>query len=247
MICGELRKHLLATTAKQQVADVRIGARYAAAMLEDGSVGVAYTFRENAASDCAGFMGRVSPIGRTTVEILEYLDSDDGLERTVGLAVANALANRHGAGQHEGDVLHFISIGFLDRVGMVGYFGPLVAPLEKRVRELVIFEHNAARSKRVLPAEQALVELPRCDVAIITATALIFGDLDRLLEAAAGCREIALVGASTPLVPVVFKPLGVTLLSGITVTDGPGILQVVSEGGGMGAFGQRIRKVNARL
>ena len=55
------------------------------------------------------------------------------------------------------------------------------------------------------------------------------------------------MGASTPLVPAVFGPRGVTLLSGITVTDGPGILQVVSEGGGMGFFGERIRKVNVRL
>ena len=98
----------------------------------------------------------------------------------------------------------------------------------------------------MLPAEVAYEELPRCDVAIITSTALILGGMDRLLEAAAKCREIALVGASTPLMPEVFAPLGVTLLSGIIVTDGPGILQIVSEGGGMGFFGQRIRKVNVR-
>jgi uncharacterized protein len=168
------------------------------------------------------------------------------LERTVGLAVANALTNRRGGGQHEGDILHFLSVGFLDRVGMVGYFGPLVEPLKRRVRELVIFERDATRAERVLPAEEALVDLPHCDVAVITATALIFGDLDRLLDAASGCREIALVGASTSLLPAVFAPLGVTLLSGVTVTDGPGILQVVSDGGGMGVFGERVRKVNVR-
>ena len=247
MVAEELRKHLVKTAAEQRIADVRIGPRYTAAMLGDRNVGVAYTFRESTAAESSVFTGRLSPVGRTTTEVLEYLGSDDGLERTVGLAVANALANRRGAGQHEGDVLHVLSIGFLDRVGMVGHFGPLVAPLEKRVRELVIFERSAARPERVLPAEEALVELPRCDVAIITATALIFGDLDPLLGAAAGCREIALVGASTPLVPTVFAPHGVTLLSSITVTDGPGILQVVSEGGGMGSFGERIRKVNVRL
>ena len=247
MIADDLRTQLIADAPEQRLADVRIGTRYTAAMLEDGNVGVAYTYREKTAVDSSVFAGRRSPVGRTTTEILEYLESDDELERTVGLAVANALANRRGAGQHEGDVLHFLSIGFLDRVGMVGYFGPLVAPLEQRVRELVIFERDASRSERVLSAEEALVELPRCDVAIITATALIMGGLDPLLEAAAGCREIALVGASTPLVQAVFAPLGVTLLSGVTVTDGPGMLQVVSDGGGMRHFGGRIRKVNVRL
>ncbi len=246
MIAEDLRSYLVSTTTEQRVADVRIGCRYTAAMLEDGSVGVAYTFRENATADPPPLPDERSPVGRTTTETLEFLKSDDGLERTVGLAVANALANRRFDGQREGDVLRVLSIGFMDRVGMVGYFGPLVAPLEKRVQKLLIFERDATRSERVLPAEEALVELPRCDVAIITATALIFGDIDRLLEAAAGCREVALVGASTLLAPEVFGPLGVTLLSGITVTDGPGILQVVSDGGGMGSFGKRIRKVNVR-
>jgi uncharacterized protein len=246
MIAEELRKHLVSTAAERRVAELRIGSRYTAATLDDGNVGVAYTFRDTRAADPADLSGRRLPVGKTTTEILQYLQSDNGLERTMGLAVANAVANRRGAGQHEADILHVLSVGFLDRVGMVGYFGPLVAPLEKRVRELVIFERDTARAPRALPADRAIEELPHCDVAVITATALVFGDLDGLLEAAAVCREVALVGASTPLVPTVFGPYGVTLLSGVTVTDGPRIAQVVSDGGGMGAFGEGIRKVNLR-
>jgi len=246
MIADDLRNHLITTSSEQRVADVRIGLGYTAVMLEDGSVGVAYTFREEARGGCSVFMGRRPLAGRTTTEILEYLGSSDAVESSVGLATANALANRPGSRQHEGDILQMLSVGFMDRVGMVGYFGPLVEPLEKRIRELVIFERNAACSDRVRPAEEAMEELPRCQVALITSTTLILGELDRLLEAASGCREVALVGASTPLVPSVFAPFGVTLLSGVTVTDGPGILQIVSEGGGMGLFGQRVRKVSMR-
>ena len=247
MITDELRSHLVASLPEQYVGDVRIGLGYTAVMLEDENVGVAYTFRDNAAAGCSIFVGQRPLAGGTTTEILEYLGSSDGVESTVGLAVANALANRPHPDQQEGDILELLPLDPEDRVGMVGYFGPLVAPLENRVRELVIFERNAARSERVLPAEEALTQLPHCDVALITSTSLILDDLDRLLEAAANCREVALVGASTPLVPTVFRSRGVTLLSGITVTDGPGILQVVSEGGGMGFFGKRVRKVNIRL
>ncbi|MBN1628810.1 MAG: DUF364 domain-containing protein [Thermoleophilia bacterium] len=247
MIVDELRDHLTSSMGGRLVADVRIGLGYTGVMVDDGHVGVAYTFRENAAPGCSVFMGRRPLAGCTAGELLEYLGSSDGVESTLGLAVANALANRADSRHHDGDILETLSIGPSDRVGMVGYFGPLVEPLEKRVRELVIFEHNAARSGRVLPAEEALVELPRCDVAVITSTALILGELDRLLEVAAACREVALVGASTPLVPEVFAARGVNLLSGIVVTDPAGILQIVSEGGGMGFFGKRIRKVNIRL
>ncbi len=246
MIVEELRTHLVTEFKEQRLADVRIGLGYTAVMLEDGAVGVAYTFHEDAAAGCSVFMGRRPLAGRTTTEILDYLGSDEGVECTVGLAVANALANRAYPEQKEGDILELLPTEPGDRVGMVGFFGPLVGPLEKRVRQLTIFERNAARSDRVLPAEAALEELPRCEVAVITSTALITGDMDGLLEAASGCREVALVGASTPLVPSVFESRHVTLLSGVVVTDGPGILQIVSEGGGMGFFGPRIQKVNLR-
>jgi len=247
MIVDDLRAHLVSTTPEQGLADVRIGLGYTAVMLTNGNVGVAYTFRESASAGCSVFMGMRPLVGRSTTEVLTYLGSNEGVESTLGLAVANALANKPGPDQQEGDVLEILPIRPEDRVGMVGYFGPLVAPLEKRGCDLTIFERNAGRSKRVLPAEEALTRLPSSDVAIITSTSLILGDLDRLLEAALPCREVALVGASTPLVPGVLRERGVTLLSGITVTDGPGILQIVSEGGGMGLFGGRIRKVNIRM
>ncbi len=244
MISEELREHVMSILPERQIADVRIGLGYSAVMLDDGCVGVAYTFRENAPGGCSVFMGKRPLAGRSTGEILAYLGSEEGVESTVGLAVANALLNRTREGQSEGDVLDVLPLDPQDRVGMVGFFGPLVGPLQKRVRELVIFERNAARSELVLPAEEAITRLPACDVAVITSTALILGDMDRLLEAAGACREVVLVGASTPLAPELFARYGVKLLSGVVVTDGPGILQIVSEGGGMGFFGRRIRKVN---
>jgi uncharacterized protein (DUF4213/DUF364 family) len=247
MIVKKLRDHLTSSLPEQGIADVRIGLGYSAVMLDDGSVGVAYTFRENAPGGCSVFMGKRPLAGRSTGEILAYLGSEEGVESTVGLAVANALLNRSREGQVEGDVLDVLSLDPQDRVGMVGFFGPLVGPLQQRVRELVIFERNAARSELVLPAEEAVTQLPSCDVAVITSTALILGDMDRLLDAAGTCREVVLVGASTPLAPEFFADYGVKLLSGVVVTDGPGILQIVSEGGGMGFFGRRIRKVNVAV
>lgn len=246
MIADELRAYLVSTMPEQVIADVRIGLGYTAVMLADGNVGVAYTFRDSATTGCSVFAGMRPLVGRATGEVIPYLGSKERVESTLGLAVANALANGTRPNQREGDVLEILPVRPDDRVGMVGYFGPLVVPLRRRGCELTIFERNVDRSEHLLSAEEALERLPASDVAIITSTALILGDLDRLLEAATRCREVALVGASTPLVPEVFAKRGVTLLSGVTVTDGPGILQIVSEGGGMGFFGSRVRKVNVR-
>ncbi|MFH0916333.1 MAG: DUF4213 domain-containing proteins, partial [bacterium] len=129
MIIEELRSHLLHHFPEQRVADVRIGLGYSAVMLEDGNAGTAYTFRHDAASGCSVFMGRRPLAGRTTTEILEYLGSPDVVECSVGLALANAMANRPHPDQQEGDILDILPLRPDDRVGMVGYFGPLVAPL----------------------------------------------------------------------------------------------------------------------
>ena len=97
------------------------------------------------------------------------------------------------------------------------------------------------------PAERARDLLPTCSVAIITSTTLITEGLDALLEAAAGCREVALLGPSTPLLPEVFADTPVTWLSGIRIENPEKVLRVVSEGGGTRDFSPYVQKVNLRL
>lgn len=247
MIAEELHTYLLRHFPEQQVRDVRIGLGYTAVQLADGGVGVAYTFRNETASGCSVFKGKRPVAGRTTTEILKYLGAADVVEAAIGLAAANAMTNRPCTDCEQGEILTMLGLRPDDRVGMVGYFGPLINPLEQIVRELLIFERDTSRAESVLPAEQAVERLPTCDIAVISSSALIVGALDSLLEATRHCREVVLVGPSTPLVPSIFRPLGVTLLCGVTVNDPNEVLQVVSEGGGMGFFGKHVQKVNVRV
>jgi uncharacterized protein (DUF4213/DUF364 family) len=99
----------------------------------------------------------------------------------------------------------------------------------------------------VQPSERALDLLPTCSVALITSTTLITESLDALLGAAAGCREVALLGPSTPLLPEVFVGTPVTWLSGIRIGCPEKVLRVVSEGGGTRTFSPYVQKVNLRL
>lgn len=190
------------------------------------------------------FTGNRPLAGESSHKLLDYIGSPVGIESAVGIATANALVNRERGIEGEGDVLDILKIKETDRVGMVGFFGPLVPLLKKMVRELLIFEQTTSRAEGLFPAEKAPEVLPTCDIALITSTALINGTLDVLLKAAQRCREIVLLGASTLLLPEIFRPYGVTLLSGIIVTDPTGILQIISEGGGMSFFKGHIQKVN---
>jgi uncharacterized protein (DUF4213/DUF364 family) len=165
------------------------------------------------------------------------------LERTLGLAAANALFNTFGAtdslpecSSTEGDLLDVLALTKDDKVGMVGFFGPLAPVIKQRAGELIVFEENMARSEGLCPGASVAELLPTCSVAIITATSIINNSFEHIAAAAANCRIKAVLGPSTPLAPGVFKDYGVTHLSGVISADAAAILRVVSEAGGTRFF-----------
>jgi len=246
-IADQVKKHVREHCIEKQVTDVRMGLGYTGVCLEDGHCGVAFTFKEGLFHGCSVFTGQRPLKGKSSHEIVEYFGSSSLLESALGLSTVNALVNDTSALQAGGDVLKMLKLTPEDRVGMVGYFGPLVKPIRGQVKELVIFEIDEDREAGVLPAERAYEELPRCDIAVITSTSLINGTAEELIEAAKGCREVVLLGASTPFIPDVFEPLGVTLLSGVMVVDVASVMQTISEGGGMAYFGPAVQKNTIRL
>ena len=165
----------------------------------------------------------------------------------MGLACANALANRDEATCLDGDILDHLDLRPDDHVGMVGHFGPLVGPIQKRAGSLTVFERVDRPSGLLRPQAEAAAELPRCQVALITATSIINHTIDDLLKAARSCREVVLLGASTPLLAEAFRAGKVTMLSGVVVKAPEEVLRVVSEGGGMRQFGPHVRKVTIRV
>jgi uncharacterized protein (DUF4213/DUF364 family) len=247
MLADQIRNYLREQSGQRVVRELRIGLTYTGVLLDDGCAGVAFTFKDNLPAGCSIFGGSHPLAGSPAHEIVRYIGSSVWVESSVGVATANALINREKGTEQEGDVLDTLELGKGDRVGMVGFFGPLVGPIRKKVKELTIFERTARAAKGLLPTEKAPKELPKCDVALITSTSLINGTMDSLIEASQKCREIVLLGASTPLLPEVFRPLGVSMLSGIIITDPTSIFQIISEGGGMRFFKHHIQKVNMRI
>ena len=232
--------------AEKLVTDVRIGLAYTAVELADGRVGVAFTFREAARGCCCAFQ-RMHPLsGRPASELVTLIESADPIDAAVGLACVNALTKEVGERFCEGDILGHLELRPEDHVGMVGHFGPLVGELNERVRSLTIFERRKEPEGNIRPAEEAVDAIPRFQVALITASTIINHTIDDLLLAARSCREVAILGASTPMLPDAFSTANVTLLSGIVVQKPKQILRVVSEGGGMRQFKPYVRKVSLR-
>ncbi len=246
---NERLESLLKERAREYAAvEVRAGLGYTAVKLDDGSTGVAFTFHQHCNGECTLFHGKRPLSGRSAADLLSYVKSADPIEAAVGLAAANAVITRSGVKPDASlDVLDFIRLRRDDRVGMVGFFGPLVQAIKQRVESLFIFDQNAARGPGISPAEDALQNLPECSAALITSTSIMNGTLTQLLNAAKNCREIVLLGASTPMLPEAFVDTPVTCLSGVIVREPDMILQIVSEAGGMRFFKKYVEKINIRL
>jgi uncharacterized protein (DUF4213/DUF364 family) len=246
-VAEQIIAYLAASAGELHVADVRIGLGYTAAMLADSSVGLACTFRHETNSTCTAF-DRLRPlVGRPASDLLDLLSSPDRIEAGIGLATANALANHAGHQFLDGDVLANIDLRGDDRVAMVGHFAPLVDVITEKAQSLTVFEMIDRPDGLLRPAEEAKDAIPTCQVVLITATAIINHTIDELLKATGKCREVVVLGASTPLLPEVFINNHVTMLSGVLVKNPQEVLRVVSEGGGTRLFSPHVRKVSFKL
>ena len=249
-LAGNIIDHFQPEARKRTVRDVRLGLGYTAVQLDDESVGVAFTIRGGPGGGCSVLGGRRPLAGGSAERLLGFLESDHPLEAAVGLATANAMANRPHPDFSSGDVLDSVELLSSDKVGMVGYFSPVMPRLKKVVAEILIFELSDYKSScqdALLPAGEAIERLSECQAALLTATALVNHTMDDLLVAAEHCREVVVLGSSTLMSPAIFGPTPVTMLSGMVVDQPASLLQVVSEGGGTKSFKGLVNKVNCRV
>ena len=249
-----LSRQLMAVAGERTIRQTVAGARFCAVMLDDGATGVANLCPDVCGEPSPGRLPQLPPPGTPVADALATLAVPT--RSAVGLATANALANRPDqwgehpdAGITAGDLLEVLELRPDDQVGMVGCFSPLVEPIRRRVQRLLIFERGQRLTPELLPEDQARELLPQCSVAIITATTLLTGTIDALLAATANCREVVLLGPSTPLVPEVLAqaPRLVTLLAGVVVTNAEELLRTVARDGGTRDFMASVVKVNVRV
>jgi uncharacterized protein len=233
--------------AGRSICDVRIGLGYTAVQLDDGRTGVAYTLGRESVKGCTAFGGRRPIAGSPAKDVLGYLNSDGLVEAALGLATVNALTNGVPSHGVTGDVLQCVELFPTDVVAMVGFFAPLVAALQDRVATLEVFDEHRGDLPHLRTASEAGSALAKCDVALITSTTIMNGTVDALMESAGNCREIVLLGPSTPLISEAFDGTPVTWLSGIAVADSDGLLRLVSEGGGTRLFRPFVTKWNVPL
>jgi len=191
--------------SRLQVERVVIGLAYTGVLLSDGRCGLAATPHEGRGCVAHARAGALG--GMSAWELAQGLVASDPLAAALGLATVNAVLGEEAR--------------------------PLVGPLRRRARELLIFERNLARAPGLLPDWAAELELPRCDVVVLSGTTFINKTVDRLLSLARG--RAAVIGPSTPMWPGLLE-CGVDWLFGAKAPDPARTLQVIAEGGGTRAL-----------
>ncbi|HEY6395185.1 MAG TPA: DUF364 domain-containing protein [Candidatus Binataceae bacterium] len=245
-----------------KIREVRIGVFYTAVQVSTGHLGVAFTPRGLTDTVCCPKSAASAPpagtlAGRDVWETAAFALAPTPLRRAVGIATLNALSalamERYGAagGQvsHGLDALEAAEIRPDDVVVMVGAFTPFLKRLKGRVAGLFVIDSHPESLK---PEElgiwrspyQAAETLAEASVVIISGSALVEDELDKLLSAATRARRIVLAGPTASPWPPPFFDAGVDVLGGIRVLDAAKMLQIVAEGGSGYFFGDAAEKIS---
>ena len=232
MIIDELIRYAEPEAGIQVVKDIRIGLGYTCVELSGGGCGLAYTFRNDAGHTCSVLGTAGTLLGLPATDMLAWAKSDNRIKAALGLATMNALINRETPDMTRINVADALMVGMRDTLGMVGAFRPILKEIRPRVGEIYVFEEEVEDGSGFYPSTDIPRYLPNCDVIILTATSLINGTIDSILDHCRGAREVCLVGPSTPMCPTVLSRYGVTLLAGSLVTRPRLALEIVSQGGG---------------
>lgn len=249
---GDISRHIHKCLSDRagdlQVEEVRIGLGYVGVMLDGDRMGVAAVLRHELAPGCStiGKAGRLAGSGAS--ELLNLLVAGaHPLERALGLATANALLCPHPDVEEDQDSIALMGLTPGDRVAMVGYFGPLVNRIKKTGAELQIIERDPRRTGEIPDRTERDRILAECSVAIITATSILNGTIEEILNGLGSPRHVTILGPSTPLCEEVFARTPVTHLGGSVIRDPRKVMQIISEGGGTPHMRPHLRFIDRTI
>ena len=217
---------------KVDVEIVSIGLGYTVVTTSDGGTGLAYTYFKDKTS-CVLLNRAVDYEGRPASELLENIKSDNTIERSMALALINALNYQQALRLPEDNknqiLFNEFNIGTGTRVAMVGYFGPLVDRMHQQNAQLEILDES-----RNLGQEEAFYKKLEnwADVLFLTSTSILNNTSEKILGHAHPDIKTVMLGPSTPMIGPAFEHLAVHMLAGTVPIDKESILKAVRHGMG---------------
>jgi uncharacterized protein (DUF4213/DUF364 family) len=219
-----------------------LGLGYTAVSLSDGGIGLSYTHFEDKKS-CMLLNQHIDYEGQPAVGLLEKIKSDHPLERSMALALVNAL-NYKAALEYPEDKKNQImfdkfKIGAGSRVAMVGFIGPLVELLKQKRASVEVLD----TSRNMGQKQNFYTQLGNwADVLILTSTSILNNTTEEILQHVSSKVKTVMLGPSTPMVAAAFQHLPVHMLAGTVPIDKENILKAIRHGMGTPVLQKFSRK-----
>jgi len=164
---------------------------------------------------------------RSALELARLCKSDSPAEAAIGLAALNSLVEIDTSLCVQLNASRILmEKGEGKRIAIVGMF-PFIPKLRKIAGETWVFERKPAEG--VLPESETERLLPQADVVAISGSAFVNHSMERLLKLCSPEAFVVVLGASSPLSPVLFEH-GVDIICGTQVTDVKQVLHYISQG-----------------
>ena len=218
---------------------------FCALELEDGALGLSYVMLDDTLARLHREAAGARLAGADPLTLARRLatapEGAGGTERSLGLAAINALTRHFFALAGFTPPPSRDSIGQMDpqpgeRIGMVGYFRPLVKRIAEVGAELIVIELDPALAGQHDGYRVSLdaAELRNCGKVLCTSSVLINGSVGRMLAAAAQAQHFALIGPGAGCLPDPLFANGVSLLGGSWISDPQAFVEALASGGAWG-------------
>lgn len=212
-------------------------AEFLVMLLDGGAAGISYMLLPPECEQKYSELRSESFTGMSPLDILSRYSGVDPVESMVTLTAVNAIC-QHVMRQnpslldHATDSLGLMDIRDGDRIGMVGYFAPLMKYLENVRAELVILEKDETllKKKPGLPITLDPSALHGCTKILCTSTTVLNNTLDEVLGHCTAATHITVLGPTAGYYPDPLFRRGVTVLGGRYVRDGGLLLSRIKAG-----------------
>ena len=245
-LCGQLEPpritglHLPALDKDATVRD-----EFGVLFLADGTAAPFYTSLPGTLAELAAQFPAAKQLALPLSDCLEALATSSPGERALAIGAWNALGQHlmRRAGfvlpppdKHRDTPLHAGT-----RIGMVGYFRPIVDRLIEQQVEVLVVEQQPERvpRHRAIRLSRDPAALADCDQVYCTASTLINDTLEAILGCCRSAHEIKLVGPSGSGLPDLLFELGIHTVGGVGFDDTAALRSALERRESWGSIGRK--------
>lgn len=215
---------------KVKIELLSMGLGFTAVTTSEDGIGVSYTYFGHKTS-CTLVRTYCDYEGKPAVILLEKIKSPDPIERSMALALINALNYDRALLLPEDPENEILFKEFNVRVGtkvaMVGYFRPIVRILKEREVLVEIIDDFHGIGQKELFFEKLG---NWADVLFLTSTSILNNTTEEILENVGQNVKTVILGPSTPMKGEAFEHLPVHMLAGTVPVDKDNVLKAIRHG-----------------